>query len=220
MTVDSPTSHPHKLRLVPIPPPPPAEPREFDHPITTIAQAERFFRAMGCSRFNMDRSEYPERHSEYVALRIPPEVEHEWTLREARFLLQMTTDPPARTDYCRISDLLRLMEGGRFPGLLDEALACATAVGERLGPFDSLIMAESLIGRCRLGLGSGLIETCRNAHRLDLATSFALLARRLLDERVLPWANPGMQERRLEALARLEATQRFCGIWFDGSGGR
>lgn len=95
MTVDSPASHPHKLRLVPIPPPPPPlppEPREFDHPITTIAQAERFFRAMGCSRFFMDRSDYPERY----------------------------------------------------------------------------------------------------------------------------WVNPGMQERRLEALARLEATQRFCGIWFDG----
>ncbi len=90
--MDSPASHPDKLRLVPIPPPPPPEPREFDHPITSIAQAERFFRA----------------------------------------------------------------------------------------------------------------------------SSFALLARRLLDERVLPWVNPGMQERRLEALARLEATQRFCGILFSG----
>lgn len=202
--------------IPPPPPPPPPEPREFDHPITTIAQAERFFRAMGCSRFFMDRSDYPERYREYCALRISPEIEVEWTLREVELLLRMTVDPPAPTDLDRISDLLRLMEGGRFPALLDEALACAKAVGERLRPFDSLIMAESLIGRRELGLGSGLIETCRNAHRLDLATSFALLARRLLDERVLPWVNPGMQERRLEALARLEATQRFCGIRVSG----
>lgn len=181
-----------------------------------MAQAERFFRAMGCSRFFMDRSDYPERYWEYCALRISPEIEEEWTLREVELLLRMTVDPPAPTDHDRISDLLRMMEGARFPGLLDDALACCKAVGERLGPFESLIMAESLIGRRQLGVGSGLIETCRNAHRLDLATSFALLARRLLDERVLPWVNPGRLERRLEALARLEATQRFCGIWFDG----
>jgi len=172
---------------------------------------------MGCSGFNMDRCEYPERYSEYVALRIPPEVEYEWTLREARFLLQMTTDPPAPTDYYRVSFLLWLMGGRRFPGLLDDMLVCAKTVGERLGHSESLRMAEDIIGRGWLGCGSGLIETCRSARRLDLATSFALMARHLLDERV-PWVNPAVEERRLEALARLEATQRFCGIWFDGSG--
>jgi len=214
--VDSPPSHPGKLRLAPIPPP---ELREFDYPITTIAQAERFFRAMGCSRFNMDRSEYPERYFEYVALRIAPEVEDEWTLREVRLLLQMTTDPPAPTDYYRMSFLLWLMGGRSFPGLLDDVLVCAKTVGERLGHSESLRMAEGIIGRGQLGLGSGLIETCRSARRLDLATSFALLARHLLDERV-PWLNPETEEHRLKAVTRLEATQRFCGIWFDGSGGR
>lgn len=202
--------------MAPIPPP---ELREFDYPITTIAQAERYFRAMGCDRFNMDRCEYPERYREYVALRIPSEVEYEWTLREARLLLQMRTDPPAPTDYYRISELLRLMEGRRFPGLLDDVLVCAKTVGERLGHSESLRMAKRIIGNGGLGCGSGLIETCRNVRRLDLATSFALLARQLLDERV-PWVNPAVEECRLEALARLEATQRFCGIWFDGSGGR
>ncbi len=109
--------------------------------------------------------------------------------------------------------------GGRFPGLLDDVLVCAKTVEERLGHSESLTMAEDIIGTGRLGCGSGLIETCRSARRLDLAASFALLARHLLDQRV-PWVNPAIEESRMAALARLEATQRFCGIWFDGSGGR
>jgi hypothetical protein len=37
------------------------------------------------------------------------------------------------------------------------------------------------------------------------------LAGWMLDQRV-PWLNPESEERRLEAVTRLEATQRFCGI--------
>lgn len=41
--------------------------------------------------------------------------------------------------------------------------------------------------------------------------AFARLARTLLEERI-PWVNPEIERDRLEALARLEMVQEFCGI--------
>ncbi|MCL2826635.1 MAG: hypothetical protein FWD72_04440, partial [Eggerthellaceae bacterium] len=76
------------------------------HPIKSIADAERYFKAMGCSGFHIARENY-DRRDEYEALNISREIELKWRGEaiEASFQRHISTDNAGRS-FTYLTDLI------------------------------------------------------------------------------------------------------------------
>lgn len=183
---------------------------QLDLPITTIAEAKRFFQAMGCSSFHMAR-EYPEHYDQYRALGISKDTEAEWTVEVITAAIEQLkgggTDPTELwVIHSRLADLIA---GRRFNSFLADVLEASNAIENLLPQKDRLLVAETIVGRQAIRYRSGLIFQSYDSTHTELAKAFSDLARRLA---ATPFKSVELEARRLKLLSTLAETETVCGV--------
>jgi len=161
-----------------------------DEPIQTIEQAKRYYIAMGCRHFNIDR-ENLDRRDEYFALKISRETELEW--RQEEIGNRITAFP---FQHPRSEEPIFSREMGlAYSGLADMAAktydAYDTYVRENLSrllaltaclytvilPHQITLVINSIVGDSGSVLHGGILECAYNTGNVDLARNFAEYAK-------------------------------------------
>ena len=209
---------------------------DFDTPILSLPEAKRYFQAMGCASFHMAR-EYPERYDEYRALGISKATETEWASEDilSKFRELENSEGTVKPLWAAHSSLADLVLAWRFDHYLERLLKATLTIEDRLGQFDRLLMAETIVGRQRLNYRSGLIFRSQDFGRVDLARGFSDAARRFVDAQFTmtkkqAWNGellqsgvpqsviarmPDLDQRRQQLLEKLTETESLCGIHSD-----
>jgi hypothetical protein len=189
---------------------------EFDVPVKTLEDAERYFKAMGCSHFHMSR-EYPARYSEYQFLQVNKRTEAEWIEEEiwaaVDLLGKATTEwSDLWAIHTRLTDLV--VRNG-FEGFLECVLAATSKIEARLPQFDKLLVAETIVGRQKPEYRPGLIFRCHDSARQDQAHGYYRLGRRLVNK---VFQSQEHEQRRQDLLAALAVTATCCNLQTEGDG--
>jgi hypothetical protein len=115
--------------------------------IKSVSDARRFFEAMGCSHFHMMR-DYPDRYSEYRALKINDAQEHEWRRDAITKLSDRLLNPATEAKdlwhlYTRMETMCE--DQGDAESVL-KIYKVTQWIASRLPVGDGLIVAEAING--------------------------------------------------------------------------
>ena len=123
-----------------------AEPWE-NRRIKSVSDARRYFEAMGCSHFHMMR-DYPDRYSEYRALKINDAQEHEWRRDAITKLYDSLLNPATEAKdlwhlYTRMG---RMCEDQDDAESVLKIYKVTQWIASRLPIKDGIIVAEAING--------------------------------------------------------------------------
>jgi len=145
-----------------------------DLPIYDLAQAKRYFIALGCSHFRV-AGENTHRWNEYNSLRISSETEDQWRHEEIeRFFSDLTADEPEKADrvFGRLKSIIRIE-----PTYLERILALADSLQDTLPDDQFGSVLSVIIGSRGSATHGGLIEKAYQTGRQDLTLRFIACAR-------------------------------------------
>jgi hypothetical protein len=147
--------------------------------ITNLEQARRYFIAMGCKHFHLDRGNVA-RREEYYELNISPELEQQWREEEIdRQFNQFPFDTHKELgmSFSRLSDLIREFKTSDLElllFLLDDILDDI--------PFMHIsLILDSIIGSNATVTHGGLIEAAYFSDQIELAKEFIARSKFLLE---------------------------------------
>lgn len=123
-----------------------AEPWEGQS-IKSVSDARRFFEAMGCSHFHMMR-DYPDRYSEYRALKIDKAQEREWRRDAITKLYDSLLNPAtdAKDLWLLYTRMESLCEGQDDAESTLKIYEVTQRIADRLPIKDGIIVAEAING--------------------------------------------------------------------------
>lgn len=155
-------------------------------PILTIEQAKKFYIAMGCSHFHIDR-EYPTRRDEYRALHISSELENQWKKEE--FLRMIQAFPYSDQSimagyYFSLKEILAFGDEKQLELMVD----LLKQIHEMVPLTDIPMILSVVVGNNATKSHGGLIERACSVRRYDLVDQFIkhilLLLRRVEENNI------------------------------------
>lgn len=143
----------------------------------TLAEAEYFYRQMGCTHFHMSREE-PSKYDQYKSLNITEEQERRWRCDEVAELIELLSrqKPP---QWNTLDSLLSVAE--RTEETLADVAFAAEKYATALAPLGKVIIAETILG-CRNPLNSGTAKIARLKCDSDTANRLKKLGFMLLKQ--------------------------------------
>jgi hypothetical protein len=148
----------------------------FDKPLTTLEQAEEFFKSMGCSSFHMSR-EYPERYGEYKNLKISKEIEQQWTIDEFnRYyakIMETTNNEDLWNYHSRMYDLFVNVKTEKN---LIKMRDITKDILPKVPNEHKVLVAETINGRTAKEARSGLIFLSYDMNNKAIAKEFVDLS--------------------------------------------
>ncbi|HOJ78944.1 MAG TPA: tetratricopeptide repeat protein [Bacillota bacterium] len=146
-------------------------------PILNIEQAKRYFIAMGCSHFHLDRENF-QRRDEYYALKISADLEAEWRKEEVtRRLAEFPFDEPEKIghSYHGLKDMIE--DNADY---LEQLLIIAERFYDILPLSQIQLVLSVIIGNNGTPTHGGLIEKAAKIGCFDLAHQFVSYAKKLI----------------------------------------
>ena len=161
-------------------------------PITNIAEAERYFKAMGCSHFHLSREDL-DRREEYRALKISKKLESKWWREEIErgfqgFQYHASLNPEGGwVGFFSLKELLLGHAKKIFAKKIqheDFSRMLVLAKGFLLIPHHEQIpmVLSAIIGSSDTKARGGIIEKCHRLGMRDLMKAFAEVSRALIEK--------------------------------------
>ena len=120
--------------------------RDWSSPLNDVADAEAYFRAMGCSHFHMTR-EYPNRYEEYRKFDVSTTSENQWTQSEFDNQVTALYAETNRSElWNRFSSLCRLANLLRTRDVVEKLAVAAARIEPAVPDPYRILMAEILLG--------------------------------------------------------------------------
>ncbi len=153
----------------------------FSDSISTVYEAEIYFKSMGCMHFHMLR-EYPQRYDEYKLLNISKQQEIQWTLESFNDYYDAVMMEKRDTVLWVIhSNMANLTVQLRSEKVLLKMLEATQFIRDKIYEKEKVIVSETINGRAQRKLRSGLIYLSYDLNNIPAAKSFAEVSLYLSD---------------------------------------
>ena len=143
----------------------------------TLIDAEKAFKAYGCTHFHMSRDE-PELYSKYRNLNISKECEWQWTKESFVELCKQQSNnlSPDKDLWWQNSRATELAEYLHNKEILSTLYESSLKILDRVPPKDAIMCAESILDRREVSAKRGVIFLSLKFGEVNLANQFLELA--------------------------------------------